>query len=299
MLDVNLIFSRPGFSLSAAFTLHAGGITVLRDDSGSGKTTLADLLSGAIAPQKGRILSDGDIWFDAASGINRAPQKRGIGFVFQTHRLFPNLTVEEKNQLMARAQKAGKAKRRRMLRCNLGSKTFTKELQRIRTEIQNTVNKALYDILKQSPAQVYALEDLSHRFTFEGKYSRNVRNLLSKWVRGAIKDRFLFKAAKAGAQVVFVPAAYSSQHCPQCGYTAGENRRGDRFECKHCRHKAQADQNGALNLLHRVNDPEYRRYMSKEAVRKLERGRYEAWCQARQEEPLKESVNRKRLKKAA
>ena len=47
MLDVNLIFSRPGFSLSAAFTLHAGGITVLRGDSGSGKTTLADLLSGA------------------------------------------------------------------------------------------------------------------------------------------------------------------------------------------------------------------------------------------------------------
>lgn len=70
MLDVNLIFSRPGFSLSAAFTLHAGGITVLRGDSGSGKTTLADLLSGAIAPQKRQIISDGDIWFDAASGIN-------------------------------------------------------------------------------------------------------------------------------------------------------------------------------------------------------------------------------------
>ena len=71
------------------------------------------------------------------------------------------------------------------------------------------------------------------------------------------------------------------------------------FECKHCGHKAQVDQNGALNLLLRVNDPEYRRYMTKEAVKKLERGRYEEWCQARQEEPIKESVNRKRLKKAA
>ena len=207
--------------------------------------------------------------------------------------------LKERNQLMAWAQKAGKAKRCRMLRCNLGSKKFTKELQRIRTEIQNTVNKALNDILKQSPAQVYALEDLSHRFTFEGKYSRKVRNLLSKWVRGTIKDRFMFKAAKAGAHVVFVPAAYSSQHCPQCGYTAGENRRGDRFECKHCGHKAQADQNGALNLLLRVNDPEYRRYMTKEAVKKLERGRYEAWCKSRQEEPIKEASNKKRLKKAA
>ena len=114
-----------------------------------------------------------------------------------------------------------------------------------------------------------------------------------------IKDRFLFKAAKAGVQVVFAPAAYSSQHCPQCGYTARDNRQGDRFECKHCGHKAQADQNRALNLLHRVNDPEYKRYMTKEAVKKLERGRYEEWCQARQEEPIKESVNRKRLKKAA
>lgn len=200
---------------------------------------------------------------------------------------------------MARAQKAGKAKRRRMLRCNLGSKKFTKELQRIRTEIQNTVNKALNDILRQSPAQVYALEDLSHRFTFEGKYSRKVRNLLSKWVRGTIKDRFLFKAAKAGVQVVFVPAAYSSQHCPECGYTAIENRKGEHFECKHCGYKAQADQNGALNLLLRVNDPEYRRYMTKEAVKKLERGRYEAWCKSRQEEPIKEASNKKRLKKAA
>ena len=70
-------------------------------------------------------------------------------------------------------------------------------------------------------------------------------------------------------------------------------------ECKHCGHKAQADQNGALNLLLRVNDPEYRRYMTKEAVKKLERGRYEAWCKSRQEEPIKETSNKKRLKKAA
>ncbi len=95
MLDVNLTFSRPGFSLSAAFTLNAGGITVLRGDSGSGKTTLADLLSGATAPQKGRIVSDNDVWFDSDSHINLPTQSRGIGFVFQTHRLFPNLTVEE------------------------------------------------------------------------------------------------------------------------------------------------------------------------------------------------------------
>lgn len=95
MLDVDLTFSRPGFSLSANFTLRSGGITVLRGDSGSGKTTLVNLLSGAIAPQKGRIVSDDDVWFDSDSRINVSTQSRGIGFVIQTHRLFSNLTVEE------------------------------------------------------------------------------------------------------------------------------------------------------------------------------------------------------------
>ena len=207
--------------------------------------------------------------------------------------------LKERNRLYARAQKAGKAKRRRMLRCNLGKKKFEREVNRIRVEIKNIVNEAINRVLKQSPAQVYALEDLSHRFTFDGKYGKKVRNMLSKWVRGTIKDRLLFKTACAGVQVVFVPAAYSSQHCPECGYTSRENRSGDRFECKHCGYKAHADQNGAWNLLMRVKDPEYKRYMSKDAIRALERRRYEAWCRAREEEPLPTTVNRKRLNKAA
>ncbi len=95
MIDVDLTFSRPSFSLRAAFRLQDSGITVLRGDSGSGKTTLADLLSGALAPASGRITADGAVWFDANKGIDLAPAQRGIGFVFQTHRLFPNLTVEE------------------------------------------------------------------------------------------------------------------------------------------------------------------------------------------------------------
>lgn len=95
MIDVDITFSRPVFSLRAAFSLQDCGITVLRGDSGSGKTTLADLLSGALAPATGRITADGAVWFDADKHLNLPPAQRGIGFVFQTHRLFPNLTVEE------------------------------------------------------------------------------------------------------------------------------------------------------------------------------------------------------------
>ena len=82
MLDVDLTFSRPGFSLSANFTLRSGGITVLRGDSGSGKTTLANLLSGAIAPQKGRIVSDDDVENQKRMEMKRAKQMYFCAIVF-------------------------------------------------------------------------------------------------------------------------------------------------------------------------------------------------------------------------
>ena len=205
--------------------------------------------------------------------------------------------LKERNKLYARAQKAGKAKRKRMLRCNLGKKKFDQKASRMRVEIKNIVNEAINRMLRQIPAQAYVLEDLSHRFVMDGKYSKEVRNMLSKWVRGTIKERLLFKTACAGVQVVFVPAAYSSQHCPECGYTSRDNRKGDQFQCQHCGYTAHADQNGARNLLMRAKDPEYKRYMNKDAIRVLERSRYEEWCRLRKVKPLSAATQSKKANK--
>ena len=73
----------------------AKGITVLRGESGSGKTTIANLLSGALKPDEGEIELEGRSVFSTARSINLAPEARGIGFVFQTDRLLPHLSVEE------------------------------------------------------------------------------------------------------------------------------------------------------------------------------------------------------------
>ncbi len=62
-------------------------------NSGSGKTTILRILSGLINPDSGRIVVDGDVWFDADKNINIPPQKRKIGFVFQDYALFPHLNV--------------------------------------------------------------------------------------------------------------------------------------------------------------------------------------------------------------
>lgn len=63
--------------------------------SGAGKTTLLKILAGLISPDSGKLKVNDDLWFDSDRKINRAPQQRDIGFVFQDYALFPNMNVRE------------------------------------------------------------------------------------------------------------------------------------------------------------------------------------------------------------
>ena len=64
----------------------------LSGTSGSGKTTLLRILAG-LEQAQGKISLREDIWLNAKK--NLAPQKRGIGFVFQDYALFDNMSVEQ------------------------------------------------------------------------------------------------------------------------------------------------------------------------------------------------------------
>ncbi|MBC7415592.1 MAG: ATP-binding cassette domain-containing protein [Herminiimonas sp.] len=74
-------------------TVERGDFVALFGPSGAGKTSVLRMLAGLSRPDSGRIVVDGTIWFDAARGIDLAPQRRSIGFVFQDHALFPNLSI--------------------------------------------------------------------------------------------------------------------------------------------------------------------------------------------------------------
>jgi len=84
-------------SVRADLTLDAadGRVTVLFGPSGSGKTTILRCLAGLERPQEGHIHFDGEVWFDAANGVNRSPQDRRLAYVAQDYGLFPHLTVDE------------------------------------------------------------------------------------------------------------------------------------------------------------------------------------------------------------
>ncbi len=80
------------FQLVAKFAT-AGGATALFGPSGAGKSTIANLVAGLLAPDRGRIVLDDTVLFDAAARINVPAHRRRIGYVFQEGRLFPHLTV--------------------------------------------------------------------------------------------------------------------------------------------------------------------------------------------------------------
>src|SRR5262249_55705042 len=72
-----------------------GGVAVLFGPSGAGKTLTLQCLAGLITPNEGRIVVDGRVLFDSASGVNVPAQARRVGYVFQGYALFPHLTVAQ------------------------------------------------------------------------------------------------------------------------------------------------------------------------------------------------------------
>ncbi len=50
-------------------------------------------VAGLHRPAAGRIALGDEVWFDAARGIDRPPDRRSVGLVFQEYALFPHMSV--------------------------------------------------------------------------------------------------------------------------------------------------------------------------------------------------------------
>jgi molybdate transport system ATP-binding protein len=67
------------------------GLTALFGPSGSGKTSILNMIAGLLTPDRGRIAVGGELLF--GDGVDRPPEYRHAGYVFQDGRLFPHLKV--------------------------------------------------------------------------------------------------------------------------------------------------------------------------------------------------------------
>lgn len=73
--------------LPADLEIADGEFLTLLGPSGCGKTTMLRIVAGFVAPDTGCVLFDGE----DVTGV--APNRRGIGMVFQDYALFPHLTI--------------------------------------------------------------------------------------------------------------------------------------------------------------------------------------------------------------
>uniref|UniRef100_UPI00398C28FE ABC transporter ATP-binding protein n=1 Tax=Metapseudomonas otitidis TaxID=319939 RepID=UPI00398C28FE len=79
-----------------------GEFVTLLGPSGCGKSTLLRCIAGLTEVDGGQILLDGQ------DLVPLSPQKRGIGMVFQSYALFPNMTAAQNVAFGLRMQKVGK-----------------------------------------------------------------------------------------------------------------------------------------------------------------------------------------------
>ena len=77
------------FSLS----VNDGEIMGIIGPSGCGKTTLIRALCGLIKPEKGNIYINDQLVFSDEKRVNIAPERRGVGVVFQDYAVWPHLSV--------------------------------------------------------------------------------------------------------------------------------------------------------------------------------------------------------------
>src|SRR5438128_451356 len=76
-----------------ALEVQPGGALALAGTSGARKTTVLRTIAGLARPRTGRVESHGEPSLDTARGIDVPPERRGCGFVFQDHALFPHLSA--------------------------------------------------------------------------------------------------------------------------------------------------------------------------------------------------------------
>lgn len=92
------------FDLDVEFKVEKGEFLAIFGRSGSGKTTILRSIAGLETPDEGYIKFNDVVYFDSKKKVNLPPQRRNIGFVFQSYALFPNMTVYQ-NLLFANKNK--------------------------------------------------------------------------------------------------------------------------------------------------------------------------------------------------
>ncbi|HZA79951.1 MAG TPA: ATP-binding cassette domain-containing protein, partial [Actinomycetes bacterium] len=112
-LEARLRLTLGRLELEVELAVATGELVVLLGPNGAGKTTLLRALAGLLALERGRVVLDGTVLEDTASGTQVPTEQRPVGFVFQDYLLFPHLSALENVAFGLRARGLPKVEARR------------------------------------------------------------------------------------------------------------------------------------------------------------------------------------------
>ena len=107
-LSVHIYKELDDFTLNVQFDTD-GGMMALLGASGCGKSMTLKCIAGLEEPDRGTIVLNDRVLFDSSKRVNKSPQARRVGYLFQNYALFPNMTV--RRNLFAAAHRMPQALR--------------------------------------------------------------------------------------------------------------------------------------------------------------------------------------------
>ena len=93
MAALSADFSLPLRAFDLELSLEVEGTVALVGPSGAGKTSTLRVVAGLARPRSGRVALGDEVWLDTTLRVDRRPEERRVGLVFQEYALFPHLTV--------------------------------------------------------------------------------------------------------------------------------------------------------------------------------------------------------------
>ncbi|OFK23865.1 sulfate/molybdate ABC transporter ATP-binding protein [Olsenella sp. HMSC062G07] len=95
-LVVDITKALSDFTLRVSFTVESSHeVVALLGASGCGKSMTLKCIAGIERPDCGRIVLGDRVLFDSERRIDLPPQRRRVGYLFQSYALFPTMTVLE------------------------------------------------------------------------------------------------------------------------------------------------------------------------------------------------------------
>jgi hypothetical protein len=139
-----------------------------------------------------------------------------------------NKTGKARNKAYVLKKVSSKFKAQRIAKFNLGKKKLRERKQKAKIRIEQQINHAIRQVVKERKPSILVTERLDIR----GKAkSKGMSRLVNYWMRGSLKERLEFLALVEGFHHKQVNPAYTSQMCPTCLFVHKNNRAGDLIKC--------------------------------------------------------------------